>query len=1215
MFSKYIFPLNWTSLSADYKFDNNLSLNSTYVSIDGNIDITYVPLLSSVKDYSNNNYSIFFVTNEFQLKDKIKKHLPTLKPSIPACVIANGIDSESGLISEGTRFLKLFPTQISFTDVYGIDDNSFFELDFISSNEVFIYTVNNKTKIYLAIDDINTAAFPLTALESDTLPQYLQQKTKLNYIYDSDTRNIVLYKIIQGEINILTLDGFLIKLENKQLDKILDKNIFTVIKTGDLPASNLDINWVSYKNTIDQNNLNIDRNKSKYSIKNNFLLHSEYDTFKNDFETNIITLKNQIDPADNIKNVNDNFRTYESLFTGGNRETGYDNISIGYKTTNYPIKFQADKITWFHMPSLPTLSSIPLNSSNFFINGSKAGRSPIFSDKVWKKSANYESTSNMGINKFKEHTGNWLCAWLSGGNDKGVWMDRYYNPDTFTPFQALTYSSNVDYTIQNSGKYQEGINDVISDMVLEPGSWYAYSRVGKNTIKQILNGISDHLISDKLDSYYNINGSNKLPGKNKDGYDVYEFEENSYGKLNTINIKNYNNFTLSFFGTRSNWNNYSGYQIIGNYLDSGFGLFNNYAFNPLIFYFNKKVLSIFNHLNRLILRIDLSLYIPNEDFEIIGFFRRELGYNFHVITSNYKLLEFTLDGTIVDTVNFSLQTPTRNDGTYYKITSVVNNTKEGLVYFENKKILRFNLFTNDYFEISEDSFTLTYTKENLFFQTVTTPILDSNGKIYIVDGYSPILKGANLYYRSPSKNSITVYKLNETTEVDYISGNENILGFNFNKDEETFVVYKNLVKRYDVYGRYVEDLIFDINLTNYCLLNIYFQDLNSTNNTILHLIDDRYNNYLYNVEHKNLTKIDSSYNANYYLPNLYSIDFVTIFNVGSGYSTPPQVNITSSLPPLREAILVSELDIQNGAVSGIRIIDGGLYKDIPNVFISQTDNIVYFASAGPIEFSTLSGQDIVLKQNLDLANTAFIQSVINLIYPVPTYSFKIKLFNQLDYEDVEVVNNSIFGSALNTGTHHFVITLDTINGEFNLYVDGRLFKRSTFSKNKYAYSSLLTNGLVFGANPFYGEALFEDFYKSSIGNAFCKDLKIENLKLYDTVLTIEEIELLYLEKYPPKDISINIEIGSRNYIDTIARTFRHKLQGSKSNLINLYINDSLITDIGIQKMYENLILTEIYKYLPAGTRINSIKWNDFKQNNESMSQGYFNVRNTITDTI
>ena len=319
------------------------------------------------------------------------------------------------------------------------------------------------------------------------------------------------------------------------------------------------------------------------------------------------------------------------------------------------------------------------------------------------------------------------------------------------------------------------------------------------------------------------------------------------------------------------------------------------------------------------------------------------------------------------------------------------------------------------------------------------------------------------------------------------------------------------------------------------------------------------------------------------------------------------------------------IKVKNRSLSGLNLVVqnlGGKNEISVHVLDRFDRNLMYNVSLSTVtlidenynKVYNLSGSNLV--DNIyDISNYNYQQGIILSNSPIPSYRFILKLFNQLNYEDAKILTHNVLGEYLNTGEHHFAITLNTIQGEYNLYIDGKLFSKKTFLPKKYSFTKLLTDTILAGATLFYGGILFSDFYEAEKDFLFVNDFKLEKFKIYNECLSPEEVRLLYFQKYPPKDISISVPIGERNYLDTITRTFKHKMQGSKSNLINLYINDSLITDKSIQKIYELKILNEIKRVIPSYIKINSITWLNNKEGDEKMIEGNFNVRNTVTDTL
>lgn len=1106
MLSKYVLNSNWSALSSDYKFDKNVDLFNVELTLTGNLNLTYTPYLSNLQDFSNNNYSYLFLTKQTAINTIFNNKIPNIQTNKQVCLLANKM--VDFLVSEETTFVKFNDDGLNLNNIITLSDDNFFEIDFISSNEAVLITVQNRILNYVCVDDITGLISIIKKNDTDTISNFELDKVKLNYVYDKVKESVVLYKTIQNKVFVFTVSqNNTMGMRESNLQDLTDSDVFVLLRINNLPGLKNNLSWVTYKKVVDEVHLDI---ASSVDIQNNFVAHFEYDTVKDTtINTNFLTLKNQLNILDHSVHNAQNIRNYTSLHTGGNREGGHDNISVSYTTDLFTQTFKSDKITWFHVPPNNNNYRPNINDVPFMENGAIAGKSPIYSDKIFKKAANYSTTSNMGNTQDAEHTGIWLCAWLSGGPSSAIWMDRFYNTTSFTPYSALRYEPNVNYSAQIANKYSEGISDVASKITLEPGAWYAYSRIGKNIASKMLSGMQDVFISNKFDSFKTstkLNRPNAMDGANQN---VYDFDGNSYGIVSTKNIDYYNNFNISFFATRDNWNISNEYQLFGNYIDSGLGLFNNNYVNPVNFHVTGKKVQILNNRYEEILTIDCGFYLNNSDFNVAGMFRRDFNGNFHIITSNNHLLEFNSNGTLVDML--SVQKPGSAD-----ILNVSNNLNYGVIYYADGSALRVNLYTNNMEDVT--NFLVNTSPSPLIYPTI---VIDSFNYMYLVDGVYPIIKGSNIYYKNITKNSIDVFNLNNNTINSYITSNETIHGYNFDKGQNTYVLLKDAVLHYNTQGAYLSSKDLRTNNLNITAFELDFQNLNDAQQCNVRFIDSLNNYYSYNLNNDTYKKLENNSN------NMLSIS----------------------------------------------------------------------------------------ASNNSFSNYNYIQSIISSQNPLPGYNFKLRLFNQLNYEDVKILNTSILGQNLNTGTHHFSINLNTLTGLYEMYIDGALYNAQSFEPSKYSFSNLFNSNIIFGSIPFYGGLLYSDFYKSKDLNTFVNDLKIEKFKFFRNSLNADEIKLMYFEKYPPRDLIVDLNMGKRNYMDTVTRTFKHKMQGSKSNLINLVINDSLITDKQIQRRYEMIMLKKLKTILPGYVKVNSIRWENNKDNDEKMLVGNFNVRNTLTNNI
>ena len=217
------------------------------------------------------------------------------------------------------------------------------------------------------------------------------------------------------------------------------------------------------------------------------------------------------------------FREYDRIFTGSNQDTGYVNPILGYTGDTVLQVFPTDSTTYFHYPI--TAPSGLLIESSLISDGAVCGQFPYASDKIWKKMANYSSTSIWGnAMPIGKQTGVWLCSWLSGNiSDPDVvpvWKDRWYNPgyiDAQTAMFVPTPQSGI-------------ILDIDSEMTFEGGSYYKYFHVGNEHNNTIVTSLT-------------ANSALKL---HLDDWAKNTIDMSGYN--NTTTIENYTEDCVSFAG-------------------------------------------------------------------------------------------------------------------------------------------------------------------------------------------------------------------------------------------------------------------------------------------------------------------------------------------------------------------------------------------------------------------------------------------------------------------------------------------------------------------------------------------------------------------------------------------------------------------------------------------------------------------------------------------
>lgn len=630
--------------------------------------------------------------------------------------------------------LRDFRTERTFNPniikLVGVNNSIFFNFNRINDTQVIISHTLKDTEAFLMVDDI---VKKVVLLDKSRVNDSNIELAKFNYIIDEETNRLLLFRQIDDDIYVLKrADETSLTVEIVESLNNLPKNSLFYIFTFIDQTINFDKNlWATYENGIYTNNLNIDSERS-ISIENNFLFHSEYSNSLSAIFVNFFPLKNQLNPVNNQNRLADSvtFRDYHTLYTGDNIENGADLISIGYNSDTKEYTFESGQVTWFHIPFGVNFKRIKLNDTSLIANGAIPGEAPLFSDKIWKKIGDYKYTSNLG-NSNREQTGQWLCSWLSGANDgsNAVWMDRFYNPDIITKVEAVKFTNNIDYIPSYTSKnYTEGISDRISSLTFEPGVWYAYSHLGNADAQKIIKSLEKSLIQKDI-----LNINKNLLGN-------YEFKNDRYGYLSINNLKTpANNFSLSFFGYSDNWSLPFGNQLIGNYLDSGFGIFNYKEVNPLNFYFNKNLIEIYNDDNQKILTITQP---PSLSGNVVGVMRREYFENFHVVLDNLNILEYNLEGTLVDVVSGSSVFKNYREKT---VNNVTNNLNTGVIYYTDSTYSQIDLKTNNVLYYNYDAVRYTNVNANAVSDKYNAYI-DPFGNLYRVKGRSPLLREDKLYY-------------------------------------------------------------------------------------------------------------------------------------------------------------------------------------------------------------------------------------------------------------------------------------------------------------------------------------------------------------------------------------------------------------------------------------------------------------------------------------
>lgn len=771
MITRFISDEIFKPLNFEYRYDDNVKINSYEVGVDGNLNYSVTPSFSGIKDLKINNYTLNILSGNERLTDFIVlDQLNDVKNKI--CYIF--YNPNENTVDENTFFWKFETNFISVSTVSeNFNDFNIFEVEFIDSFncKIFYNAINEK---YALTYSTFLSSVQFVTLTARNFENY---NTIFKYIYNKGDNQIFFY--VNDTLNQFAVTYSNNKLILKKLDEYEITNRFFIKKIEDLESIKTNINWVSYKDDKNSNNLNVNNDKSYYNVKNNFLFSSLINSISSTIPINILTLKNQLNQENNqsrgnvFLNENEtNLKEYESIFTGGYKEIGFEKINLGYTSYTTPFEFKSGKTTYFHVPhDIYPYKKLNINASKLAENGAVAGNCPLNSDKVWKKMANYKYSSPYG-NAQEENTGQWLCAWLSAGSGpevRPVWMDRFYKPNVATPFIAMSaiaeeirYENSFDcYDIES------GITDVPSSLTFERGCYYIYNHLGKNDYVNLIKTLSGNIFYNKLDSYKKTNFLDLDIDSN-----LYVFDGKTYGFIDSDKKFNYNQATFSFFGNKDNWETPNGNQIFGNYTNKGFGFFNYVSSTPYLLFKKNNAVEILNNNFEKIGSFSTS-NISNSG--IAGISRRGSFENLHVITDDFKLIEFDVNGSIVDVISDLKQSLS---GDY--INSVTNDDLYCYVQ-SNSGLIQIDLNTNNVsqFELTNiaGSGTNNYIVANRF------------NELFSIKGENPICWEDKIYFID--NNQIKVFLTSLSSTESFISLDEEITSFNIDIDGKIYVTSKD----------------------------------------------------------------------------------------------------------------------------------------------------------------------------------------------------------------------------------------------------------------------------------------------------------------------------------------------------------------------------------------------------------------------------------------
>ena len=625
---------------------------------------------------------------------------------------------------------------------------------------------------------------------------------------------------------------------------------------------------------------------------------------------------------------------------------------------------------------------------------------------------------------------------------------------------------------------------------------YAYHHVGNENCKSYVNDLSGSIIFNNFERYFN-----KFYIKQDFLEEIY-FDGNYFAKALDKSLDEYStfdNFSVTYNMYNEDWNTPFGSQIVGNYTNRGFGIFNYRRITPHSITFEDKYIYIFNTFGELLRTLDNGSSVINiSKFEPNGEF---LVFDDEAYVTKYNYIGTTLDKKKLD---------------------IINNFERLHFYPENKYVYILN--GTDYYQL--DSTSLKYKTSA---ELSTTHFLRAFGDVY---------------------NSIAVKNIKDKTGfsgkqtwVGLLSGikpqimDDNVYYYN---KEQTLQYYN--IDNNSITDKIRVDVLNDYTFDNEGHFYVLYDD-----NQIA--VVDQYDTVIQsqNVKLSTLTQNDITYGKNIEIINEWYdgkllTNYLSIFSLSS-----------------------NSLDVNIPCYTRINT----LFTDV-----SSRNMSVVYSSPKVFNFDNRINNYNYLRNNYNSGET--IQATLRLpnIYDVQTY---------------EIATLTYALSNLSPGYHNFTATLDTTRGLFNFVIDGSNVDSYSFQDAKYSYGTIFDNAFYIGTEPSYGNNKLNenlnDVNYYNYGN-----FKIKDVYIYSVPLYLYDIANIIRSYYTIKDINFQLPCGKRNYVENIDKLFKFKLPGRKSNLFNVKILDTGITENSIQSDINNNIIEQIKTVIPANTRLNRIDW-------------------------
>ena len=1162
-----MFTLNNYNISAIYwnpvDFDvigDQFKLKKTPITFSNGMSFNIFPFLSGVKDFSFNNKSGIFLTglnNNSVIVEDNNTPADTNELLTIKSIVAPFNDKPYTLYQ---IYNNLSGLKVSNSVKPNIKDELTFNF---TESQVWVEDYYGGVLTYLGITDGHLGFAPKDPPSNVKFP--VADYQMWDYLLGDGT--IVLFPygknfteiVIKNQYNNLECNNFAYNFSNSiSFDSILFLRGYTNKEFNHNSVK--DSFTVKYNQSplLNENNLTVTNKSTNYNQNYLGIFPYEYIKPNGKYDFYFHGLKNY-QTTEYRYSTPDDYREYNKIYSGTNQDKGLNKIYLGYQTDTIILDFPAGEETPFYFT--PTSDAISLSTAGLIEDGASAGNYPYIADRIFtSKYSQFDEIKELDaiMDKTDTHDNRFLCSWLYGNKNEGdkVWYDRYYNPAYYTIDQALSSTHLVYHDKMDSTKPY--VYDVPSETILAPGVYYQYYHAGNKDSENFLEDLN-YTYTDEL-SYANVLSITNWVSSTLDDSSSYNnygltFGNSGgfYGNYWDLDGSNYAIFqandlllqedklTASIWLNVKDWSNVNGYQIFGNYYNSGFGLINDAKTTaPFITVINNGSNKIHNFNYRF--GETSNVKTPLNNGQIVQRLADMSYWVFDTVSSiAYK---YSVDNSLVKFVPVGIH-----------IDQVETDSKENLYIYDNTSksyvILQPNYVVRGGGSLPSSCNRIEIDKRN---DTVRTnvygncSVIDNDNRLWQIigpnlyrDGDIVSTVGASNQMSCDNYNNIWIL----TNDNSYIKLNsDGIVQFKKNFSKRPLPIQDNCPVPPP---------------PNTPLLRVLDEDLPFLATTRYEYILTNYYQQILVTEVHRRPKIP----VKPVIKRIRSMDFI---NLPIDVKNTKDLTTICGLSSIQydQLVIVDEFDNQAYIINQL----GELVIKLNFEILLRDGEKMNFKTGGDF-----TGYQNIRKYHSE-KNT--------------TLSWKLKIIESDN--NVKLINLPYDVSQLSRGWHNFTLSFDSNDG-VTYYIDSIPVVRQSFvtyntpCKLSYEYRTSLLLGATTIKNTILNNLLnLNEGYKY-IG-------LVADLRLYNIALSQNDVEeLYYSSSFSPriKSLKWNMKVGYRNYVEEIDQWFQFQLPTNKSkyyniNIHNLKIDDSLKTNI------ELAISNVIGKLSPAHTELNKINW-------------------------